>query len=176
MTLAEKLCMWKFEGAGLRTLPHRNYLGWKFSIRSLSAQGWTKYRRGLRNCTSQPSASILARLLINESSFRTREPARSRFHRDRSAIERYRSFRRMVLLHVHPSVVYTRRRNGWVEFSGSFGSRGCRTLITLRCRYFTKLVSNGNICVRSGMERNIRNDVNSIIREPRIAAWIRADL
>lgn len=59
----------------------------------------------------QPSASILARLLVNESSFRTREPARSRFHRDRSAIERYRSFRRMVLLHIHPSVVYTRRRS-----------------------------------------------------------------
>lgn len=35
MTLAEKLCMWKFEGAGLRTLPHRNYLGWKCSITSL---------------------------------------------------------------------------------------------------------------------------------------------
>lgn len=42
------------------------------------------------------------------------ELARSRFHRDRSATERYRSFRRMVLLDVHPSVVYTRRR-----FSGT---------------------------------------------------------
>lgn len=44
-----------------------------------------------------------------------------------------------------------------------------------RCRYFTKLVSD-MVIYTEWNAMDIRNDVNSIIREPRIAAWMRADL